>query len=85
MRMWFEQPPRWEPGPYTMWTTEIRQFRDNPGKYEYLPAIIMHEFGHAIGLAHGGTGIMVGPHDDLNISTDDQDAAESIYQPHAAH
>ena len=85
MRMWFEQPPRWEPGPYKEWTTDIDTYRSNPDYYEYLPALVMHEFGHAIGLAHGGAGIMVGPHDDLNISTDDQDAAESIYQPHAAH
>ena len=60
-------------------------FNGDRTRYEYLPAIVMHEFGHAIGLAHGGTGIMVWPHDDQSISSDDESAAQAIYQPHIAH
>lgn len=87
-----EDPPRW-PRDYEMgsvpmreWTINVSEYRKRPDKYAYLPGVVMHEFGHAIGLWHGGTNsVMVGHLYLRALSPDDTNAARAIYRRHSAH
>ena len=50
-----EDPPRWPGDPANSvreWTTEITDWLMDDEMYEYLPRILMHEFGHTLGLGH---------------------------------
>ena len=62
---WIEDPPRWgdkskntqsDQPDAKVWTTNFRDFADNTTKYQYLPSVLMHEFGHTLGLQHGVRG-----------------------------
>ena len=46
----------------------------------------MHEFGHVLGLGHGGGATIMNGHQYIGDITDtDKDAAKAIYQRHVAH
>ena len=47
-----EDPPRWPGGGEEEWTTTLKDATDSPMKFEYLPWVLMHEFGHTLGLGH---------------------------------
>ena len=50
-----EDPPRWpddDAGSDRKWTTEIAEWQADKDGFEYLPRILMHEFGHTLGLGH---------------------------------
>ncbi len=99
--LWIEDPPHW--GNYEdarEWTTDFDESLDFPDDFQYLPAILMHEFGHTIGLGHGTTWkeIMNGRIRELEpcsyagsqrercgLSTNDKDGAKAIYEYHATH
>ena len=51
--LWLEERPHWghEDDPRT-WTDEFQHWSRNRWTSQYLPAVLMHEFGHAIGLEH---------------------------------
>ena len=98
---WIEDPPHWGREASTReWTVDFKEWFDDPDVYQYLPSIIMHEFGHTIGLGHGTTwkDIMNGRTRELEpcsytgterercgLTTNDKKAAEAIYEHHTAH
>ena len=51
-----EDPPRWPGKGREKWTTTFDQADKEPMKYEYLPWVLMHEFGHTLGLGHSTDG-----------------------------
>ncbi len=92
-RLLIEDPPRW-PGDYEAmpqiparkWTIDLQEYIRKPREYVYLPGILMHEFGHTIGLWHGGSNsIMTGHYSRGALSTDDEEGAKAIYEHHTAH
>ena len=87
MKMWFEEPPTWGTGPHKRWTDNLFLYQHQRDHYVYLPVIIMHEFGHAIGLKdHGRPGtVMDGYYYDGVLTAEDENAAKATYQPHVAH
>ena len=54
---YIEEPPRWGGRPAKTWTLDLSNVEDYPLKYEYLPWVLMHEFGHIIGLGHSAGGV----------------------------
>ncbi len=50
--MWLEEPPYWPGQGKKEWTNNFDQVDIEPEKYQYLPAILVHEFGHPLGLAN---------------------------------
>ena len=85
--MKFEEPPTWHQSPYhKFWTDDIETYRRDRVLYEYLPSVIMHEFGHVLGLGHGGGATIMNGHHYLGTITEtDKNAAKAIYQRHVAH
>lgn len=66
--------------------SDLTEYVNDQDMYEYLPGILMHEFGHPIGLGHGGsTSIMTGHYYLGDLSTDDKEGAKAVYQHHTAH
>ena len=84
--LWIEDPPRWSGGKKETWTTILKNSTSKPEEYEYLPRILLHEFGHAIGLHHskGANDIMNAAERD-DLSDNDQKGANAIYGHHTAH
>ena len=57
--LWIEHPPQFSHDPETRaWTDNLEQIDLFPTKFYYLPQIMMHEFGHALGLLHPPSGLM---------------------------
>ena len=95
--IWIEDPP-WMPHPNTgvstawVWTDDF-QLANRPQPvgghyYEYLPAVLLHELGHALGLDDTRIpNIIMGP-DTLKLeqlTATDTAAAEAIYASHVKH
>ena len=58
--LYFEHPPVWNESARRQWTNNIATAMD-PG-FEYMPAIMTHEFGHTAGLHHSpSTDDIMGP------------------------
>ncbi len=51
-----EDPPRWDGGPQEVWTISLADWNGDRDMYEYLPYVLMHEFGHTLGLGEGADG-----------------------------
>ena len=96
--LWIEDPPRrghmiQDPntGQYSLpapkeWTSNLIKATTNPQKYEHLPSVLMHEFGHTIGLGHSATpNTLMSSAVRTGLHPEDRKGAEAIYQNHADH
>ena len=69
------------------WTDQVRLLSVDP-KYRYLPAVMLHEFGHTPGLGHSPSGIdvMYGPYNtQTSLQTNDKEAMNATYEGHSPH
>ena len=102
---WIEHQPYWGRSPVRganqpqppprEWTTDLKDMASNPRAYEYLPRVLMHEFGHTIGLGHSAEVDAAGNrHDDIMnggdrsqnaLSVNDSNGLKSIYENHVGH
>lgn len=48
---WIENPPRWHNDDPLAWTINYDKFMEMEG-YQYLPSVLVHEFGHTGGMGH---------------------------------
>ena len=96
-RLLIEDPPHWgHESKHRTWVVNFEDAEEDPGSNQYLPAVLVHEFGHAIGL-----GLSNDPSDIMNgrvrplgcaglgcgLSTNDREGARALYTNphHAAH
>ena len=91
--MWIEDPPRWPNRATSTWTMNYEDARTDPLDFDYLPAIILHEFGHPLGLGNSKDfdSIMSGSLKACSatntqcVGSEDREALRAIYNHHNAH
>ncbi len=81
-----EDPPRWpgdDPRTVRMWTTSLSDWRKDKDGLEYLPWVLMHEFGHTLGLGHStdGDAIMGGARR-TDLGDTDMEGLKATYTHH---
>ena len=81
-----EDPPRWPRKGSEEWTTTFDLADKEPLKYEYLPWVLMHEFGHTLGLGHSADGdTIMGGKRRAGISNTDAQGLRATYAHHRVH
>ena len=81
-----EDPPRWPRKGSEEWTTSFKDATDKSDEYEYLPWVLMHEFGHTLGLGHSADGdTIMGGKRRAGISNTDAQGLRATYAHHRVH
>ena len=86
--LYFEQPPVWVVNGVEvehMWTNNVNEVGN--ANMDYMPAVLMHEFGHTAGLGHSAwhQDVMGYASDKSVLSANDKRAMKEIYENHVAH
>ena len=76
-----------------LWTSDHSQWKGDMDKYVYLTSVLVHEFGHALGLAdayraYGSyDGVMESDIIEVppGVGADDESALKAIYEDHTHH
>ena len=95
LEFFIEDPPRWETDLHARsWTVSHGKWSNNKQSLQYLPAVLVHEFGHVIGLGHSAdpSDIMFGKvrpigctGSNCGLNEHERKGAEAIYtSPHHA-
>ena len=94
MEFFIEDPPRWGEANALTWTISFDEAITQPSTFQYLPAVLVHEFGHVIGLGHSAdpSDIMFGKvrpigctGSNCGLNEHERKGAEAIYtSPHHA-
>ena len=81
-----EDPPRWPEGDQKTWTTSFKQADKERMKYEYLPRVLMHEFGHTLGLGDSeSVNFIMGRLLSANLADADVKGLRATYAHHRVH
>ena len=84
-----EDPPRWPKDPperVRAWTTSFSAWKSKPTKSVYLPGVLMHEFGHTLGLGHSADADAVMGHAGrVDLSNTDAQGLRATYAHHRVH
>ena len=85
-QFYIEDPPKWPGKTVRIWTNSYTEWSKDRQRYQYLPAVLMHEFGHAFGVGHSmpGSHIMSGAVKYL-VSSYDSAGLRAIYDSHMPH
>lgn len=87
---WIEYPPQFPRDPaYKLWTNDSVMAKNNHRRYYYLPQVVMHEFGHIVGLGHSPGDDVMGAVDStrpiVSPKSYDVDGVKNTYENHTKH
>ncbi|MDE2902444.1 MAG: fibronectin type III domain-containing protein [Chloroflexota bacterium] len=78
-----EDPPRWPGRGREEWTPDLDDATKKAKQFEYLPWVLMHEFGHTLGLGHSVDGdSIMGGKSRADLSTTDVQGLKATYAHH---
>ena len=81
-----EDRPRWPGGKQEEWTTNLSDAIDKSDEYEHLPRVLMHEFGHTLGLGHSANAdAIMGRAERVDLSNTDAQGLRYTYGHHRVH
>ncbi len=84
-----EDPPRWPEDPAgskRTWTTDFDDATKKAMQFEYLPRVLMHEFGHTLGLGDStSVDFIMGRLSSPNLADTDVKGLQATYSHHRVH
>ena len=93
--MWIENPPKlYRETKVRVWTNDFARWVSRNKTYQYLPALLVHEFGHPLGLANSNERLSImnqGIHDPCGpdiakcLTDADKKGLKAVYKSHNKH